>query len=205
MTDCSGMDSVTWTEMADGSRQDYEMLATLYSEHTHGEIVTNLVSLLKVMQGPKLGYQIDRYEHSLQAASRALRADERLDVVMACLLHDVADSFAPENHSATAAAMLAPYIDDEMHWVVKHHGLFQGYYYFHHLGGDRNARNAFADHHHFDMCVRFCAEYDQNSFDPDYPTLPIEDFLPLMDDFFSRESKILGVAPPGTTKSTPIN
>ena len=199
------MESVSWTEMANGSREDYEMLGALYSEHTSGEIVQNLVSLLKVMQGPKLGYQIDRYEHSLQSASRALRAEERLDVVIGCLLHDVGDSFAPQNHSATAAALLAPYIDDEMHWVVQHHGLFQGYYYFHHMGGDRDARNIYEDHEHFEACVRFCAEYDQNCFDPDYPNLPIEDFIPLMADFFSRESQVPGVAPHGMTKDTHIN
>lgn len=199
------MEEVSWTAMADGTREDYEMLGEKYAAHTQGEVVENMVRLLEVMKGPKLGYQIDRYEHSLQSASRALRADERLDLVMACLLHDVADSFAPQNHSSTAAAILAPYVDDEAYWVVKHHGLFQGYYYFHHMDGDRNARALHQENEHYDACVRFCHEYDQNCFDPDYPTLPISEFIPLMEDLFSRESRVPGVAPIGMTIDTPIN
>ena len=199
------MEPVSWTQMADGTREEYEMLGALYTEHTQGELVDNMVRLLEVMKGPKLGYQIDRYEHSLQSASRALRNDERLDMVVGCLLHDIADSFAPQNHSATAAAMLAPYVDDEVHWIVKHHGLFQGYYYFHHMDGDRNARDVHEDNEHYEACVRFCQEYDQNCFDPDYPTLPITDFIPLMSALFSRESRVPGVAPIGMTADVHIN
>ena len=199
------MDSVTWTKMAEGTRADYEMLGEIYTEHTQGEVVDNMVRLLEVMKGPKLGYQIDRYDHSLQSASRALRADERLDLVMGALLHDIADSFAPQNHSATAAAILAPYVDDEVHWIVAHHGLFQGYYYFHHMDGDRNAREIYVDHEHFRATVAFCENYDQNSFDPDYPTLPLTDFIPMMEELFSRESRIPAIAPYGLTRNTPVN
>lgn len=199
------MEHVSWTQMADGTREDYEFLGKLYTEHTQGEAVENLVNMLKVMKGPKLGYQIDRYDHSLQSATRALRADESVDMVVGALLHDIADSFSPENHSATAAAILRPYVDDETHWIVKHHGLFQGYYYFHHMGGDREARNIHKDHEHFDACVRFCERYDQNCFDPDYPTLPIEDFIPMLEDVFGRKSKVHAVAPLGTTADTAVN
>jgi len=189
------MEHVSWTSMADGTREDYEFLGEIYTEHARGELVDNMITMLDIMKGPKLGYQVDRYVHSLQSASRALRADESLDLVVACLLHDIGDPIAPENHSAAAAAVLRPYVDDETHWVVKHHGLFQGYYYFHHLDGDRNARDLHKDHEHYEACVKFCENYDQNCFDPDYPTLPIEDFVPMMEELFSRESKVLGVAP----------
>ena len=96
-------------------------------------------------------------------------------------------------------------MDEETHWVVKHHGLFQGYYYFHHMGGDPNARDLHKGHEHFDACVRFCQDYDQNSFDPDYPTLPIEDFIPMMEEVFARPSKVHAVAPLGATADTELN
>jgi len=191
--------------MADGTREDYAMLGQLYTEHTQSEVVDNLVAMLKVMKGPKLGYQIDRYDHSLQSATRALRADESIDIVVSALLHDVADSFSPENHSATAAAILRPYVDEQSHWVVKHHGLFQGHYYFHHMDGDPNARDMHRDHEHYEACVRFCQDYDQNSFDPDYPALPIEDFIPMMEEVFGRPSKVHGVAPVGFTPNMEVN
>lgn len=193
------MNSVQWTAMADGTREDYEFLGPLFAEHARRELVGNILGLLELMKGPKLGYQIDRHQHSLQSATRALRAGERLDLVVGALLHDVGDPIAPENHSALAAAILEPYVDDETHWVVRHHGLFQGYYYFHHLGGDRNARELFADEPHYEACVAFCENYDQNCFDPDYDTLPLRDFVPMLEEVFSRESRVPGIAPAGMT------
>ena len=185
--------TVGWTAMADGTRTDYERLDALYLDHGRAVVVDNLIGMLDLLRGPRLGYRIDRYQHSLQSATRALRAGERVDVIVGALLHDVADGFAPENHSEAAAALLAPYVDDETHWVVKHHGLFQGYYYFHHLGGDRHARDRYRDSPHHEACVRFCAEYDQNCFDPDYDTLPIEAFRPMLDEVFTRPSRVPGV------------
>ena len=181
--------------MEDGTKADYEMLTPRFEEHARSALVDNLVQLLGLLQGPKLGYRIDRYQHSLQSASRALRNDERVDLIVGCLLHDIADGFAPENHSEAAAALLAPYVDDETHWVVKHHGIFQGYYYFHHFGGDRNARDLYVDSPYYQACVEFCAEYDQNCFDPNYDTLPIETFMPMMYEVFGRPSRVPGVAP----------
>ena len=189
------MEHVPWTRMEEGTQEHYEFLGPLFESHAKGSLVDNLIHMLEMLAGPKLGYQVDRYEHSLQSGSRALRNDERPDLVVGALLHDIGDIFAPENHSAAAAAMLAPYVDDEAEWVVHHHGLFQGYYYFHHMGGDRDARDQYRDAPHYEACVRFCAEYDQNCFDPDYPTLGIDTFRPILDEVFSRESRIPGIAP----------
>ncbi len=181
---------VGWTEMQHGVQSDYEQLGALFEEHTVGGLVPNLIGMLEMLRGPKLGYQVDRYTHSLQSASRALRADETVDLVVGALLHDVADSFAPENHSQAAATLLAPYVDERTHWIIQHHGVFQGYYYFHHVGGDRNARDAYADSPHAEACAAFCANYDQNCFDPDYPTLGIEEFRPMLDEVFGRTPSV---------------
>ena len=181
--------------MEDGTQADYERLTPLFEEHARGNLVGNLVTMLNMLQGPTLGYQVDRFEHSLQSATRAHRNGERTDLVVAALLHDVADGFAPENHSDAAATLLEPYVDEQAHWVVKHHGLFQGYYYFHHLGGDRNAREQYAGSPHYDACIDFCANYDQNCFDPDYDTMPLEAFRPMLDEVFARPSRVPGIAP----------
>ncbi len=190
-----GNETVSWTAMADGTRADYAMLAELYEGHARGTLTDNLLALLEGLKGPKLGYQIDRYAHSLQSASKAVRADESPDLVVGALLHDIGDVIAPHNHSETAAAILAPYVDDETHWVIKHHGLFQGYYYFHHHDGDRHARELYRSSPHYEACVRFCAQYDQDCFDPDYPNLEVDAFRPLLDEVLSRPSRIPGVAP----------
>lgn len=182
------MTTVGWTHMAEGTKEDYEYLGPEFEAHVRPTIVPNLVNLLKVMEGPKLGYQIDRYQHSLQSATRALRNDETLDMVVGALLHDVADGFAPENHSSAAASILEPYVDERTHWVVRHHGLFQGYYYFHFTGEDRHARERYKDHPYYQDCVDFCANWDQPSFDPNFETKPLAHFEPKLRALLDKKS-----------------
>ncbi len=178
--------TVNWTEMAHGTAEDYIQLSRLYEEHARETLVEHLMSTMQLLGGPTLGYQIDRARHCRQSATRALRNGESDEYVVAALLHDIGDVLAPDNHSAVAADILAPYVSEETAWVVRHHGLFQGYYYFHHLGGDRTARERYADSPYYDRCVDFCAYYDQNCFDPNHDDLALEDFLPLVHEVFAR-------------------
>jgi len=96
------------------------------------------------------------------------------------LLHDIGDTLASFNHSELAAVVLEPFVSEENHWIVKHHGIFQGYFFFRHLGLDRNMRDRYRDHAYFQACADFCADYDQNSFDPRYDTLPLAFFEPIV-------------------------
>ena len=185
--------TVGWTSMSDGTADDYVRLDRLYREHTHGTLVKNLIAAFRLLEGPTLGYQIDRARHSRQSATRALRNGEPTEFVVAALLHDIGDVLAPDDHSAVAAAVLAPYVSDETTWVIRHHGLFQGYYYFHHLGGDRDARERHAGSPHYDRCIDFCTSYDQNCFDPRHDDLPLDDFIPLVEEVFARTPRGNGV------------
>ena len=155
------METVSFVHMEDGTAEDYELVSRLFADHVTDTLADNLLGLLGIMKGPRLGYPVDRYRHSLQSGSRALRNGEPIDMVVAALLHDVGDVMAPANHSAVAADILRPYVDDRTTWIIRHHGVFQGYYYFHHLGGDRDERERFRDHEWFDDCAAFCHEYDQ--------------------------------------------
>lgn len=181
------MDSVSFTRMADGTAEDYALLARREKEHNEGRIGGEALDLLKRMQGPTLGYKIDRYRHSLQSATRALRDGREDDYVVMALLHDIGDVVAPENHSDFAAAVLRPYVSERVWWIVKHHGVFQGYYYFHHYGQDRDERERFRGHRWFDDCAEFCHLYDQNCFDPDYDEEPLESFLPIVERVFAKQ------------------
>ena len=173
------MKSVSFTRMADGTAEEYDFLTPLYEKCRNG-VSDRLLELLKAMKGDKLGYQVDRYTHSLQSATRAESDGADEETVVCALLHDLGDVIAPDNHSEVIASILRPYISEKNHWVLKHHGLFQGYYYFHHIGGDRNARERYKDHPFYQDCVDFCEKWDQTSFDPDYPTLPLEYFEPMV-------------------------
>ena len=171
--------SVNFTRMEDGTAEEYAFLTPLYEKCRSG-VSDRLLELLKAMKGDKLGYQVDRYTHSLQSATRAESDGADEETVVCALLHDLGDVIAPDNHSEVIASILRPYISEKNHWVLKHHGLFQGYYYFHHIGGDRNARERYKDHPFYQDCVDFCEKWDQTSFDPDYPTQPLEYFEPMV-------------------------
>ena len=173
------METVNFTRMADGTADEYAFLEPLYAK-TRERTPATLLNLLKSMRGDRLGYRVDRYTHSLQAATRAERDGADEETVVCALLHDVGDVLAPDNHSEVVAALLRPFVSERNHWVLKHHGLFQGYYYFHHGGGERNARDRHLGHPHYQACVDFCHRWDQESFDPDYDTLPLEHFEPLV-------------------------
>ncbi len=140
------METVSFTRMEDGTHEEYTFLGQLWNTHHYAALADNVLGLLKGLEGPKLGYQIDRYQHSLQSATRALRDEADEETVVCALLHDMGDTLAPDNHSEFAAAILRPYVSQANHWIVKHHGVFQGYYYWHHVGRDRDARERYRGH-----------------------------------------------------------
>ncbi len=172
-----------------------EELAVLVAESSrilNGQLVQTMVGLLDHLKGAKMGNPVDRYEHSLQTATRAYREGAHVDMVVAALLHDVGDAMAPANHSELAAAIVAPYLDAEATWVVRHHGVFQGYHYWDKLGLDHTARERYRGNPYFDAAAHFCAAWDQVAFDPDYDTLPLETFMPMLDEVFSRPASGFG-------------
>lgn len=176
--------TVAFTAMEHGTREDYEFLSSL-EEHEMSGFADRVLGWLRTMDG-SVGYQISRLEHSLQAATRAHRAGEDEETVVCVLLHDIGDYLAPANHSEVAAAVLRPYVSEKNYWIVKHHGLFQGVYYFHFIGADPNARDRFKDHPYYQATVDFCANYDQNSFDPAYQWEPLEFFEPMVRRVLAR-------------------
>ena len=172
------MNQVTFTRMDEGTAEDYQ-LASVEEQEMIAAFPGRVLAWLKEMDVPSV-YQVTRYQHSLQTATRAYRAGEDEEMVVAALLHDVGDVLAPANHSEVAAAMLRPYVSERVYWIIKHHGLFQSYYYNHHHGRDRDLRDGFKDHDWYADTVRFCADYDQVSFDPAYDPEPLEFFEPMV-------------------------
>ena len=177
---------VSFTRMADGTREDYELLDRLEEEFAAGT-ADRVLAHLRDLAGSLSGYQVDRLEHSLQTATHAHRDGAEEEMVVAALLHDIDDLLAPHSHGELAALLLRPFVTGRTHWIVKHHGLFQYYYYGHHVGGDRNGRDRFRDHPWYQDAVDFCHRWDQCAFDPDYESLPLEFFEPVVRRIFARE------------------
>ena len=132
------------------------------------------------------GFAVDRLTHSIQTATRAHRDGRDEEYVVCALLHDIGDNLAPSNHADFAATLMQPFISEKNYWIVKHHGIFQGYYFFEYLGLDKNMRDKFKDHPYFNDCKEFCEKYDQNSFDPKYESLPLDFFIPMVERVFAK-------------------
>ena len=178
-------ETVAFTSMAEGTREDYELLEKLEARFAAGT-ADRVLEQLRGLAGSPSGYRVDRLEHSLQCATRAHRDEAGEELVVAALLHDIGDLLAPHNHGELAAAVLRPYVSERTYWIVRQHGLFQSYYYAHHNGGDRNARDVFRGHPWYQDAVDFCHRWDQPSFDPDYESLPLEFFEPMARRIFAR-------------------
>jgi predicted HD phosphohydrolase len=176
---------VSFRRMQDGTREDYLLLDRSERSYAVG-LPDRVLEALRRLDHSLAGYPLSRLGHSLQVATRALNDGADDELVLAALIHDIGDELAPYNHAEFAAAIIRPYVRPEVTWIVKQHGLFQNYYYVHHLGGNRNARDRFKDHPWYGACAAFCERWDQASFDPDYPSRPLEAFEPLVRSILGR-------------------
>lgn len=176
---------VSFRRMEDGTREDYLLLEKLEHEYAC-QLPGKILAAVEKLDQSFDGYPVTRLQHSLQTATRAMRDGADEELIAAALIHDVGDELAPYTHQEIAAAILRPYVRAEVTWIVAHHALFQGYYYLHHLGGDRNGRDRYKEHRWYGACRDFCANWDQNSFDPDYPSEPMSTFAPIIERIFSR-------------------
>jgi len=187
---------VGFRRMEDGTREDYELLAR-YERAYVRELPARVLAALRQLERSLDGYPVNRLEHSLQSATRALRDGADEELIVAALIHDIGDDLAPYNHAEVAAAILRPYVRAEVTWIVEQHGLFQSYYYAHHLGGNRDGRERFRDHPWYEACREFCARWDQSSFDPDYDCEPLATFEPMVRRIFTRPAHDANVVKAG--------
>ena len=174
-------DRAQFHSMTEGTALDWGIIARHNMEFA-SELPDRMLAHLRMLEGDAGGFAVDRLEHSLQTATRAYRANRDDEYVVCALLHDIGDILGPYNHADIAAATLKPFVSDANHWMVEKHAVFQGYYFFHHLGLDRNLRDQYAGHQFYDQCAEFCLDYDQAAFDPAYDTLPLEHFEPAVRD-----------------------
>ena len=180
------MDHVKFTAMKDGDKEDYDFLTeheVAFTEGTADRLLAALVDLDKGLSG----YQVSRLGHSLQAATRAEYDGADIDWIVAALLHDIGDIYAPYNHDEYAASILRPFVREQVSWVVEKHGDFQLVYYGEHVGANPAKRDAYADNPYFEDCATFCERWDQSSFDPEYDQLPLSHFAPRVREVFARK------------------
>ena len=169
----------TFTAMETSTAEDWAIIGQHFAAHGQG-LADRILAHLRLLDGDFGGFAVDRLTHSLQTATRAFRAGEDEEYVVCALLHDIGDTLGSYNHADIAAAILRPFVSEENHWMVEKHAVFQGYYFFHYIGLDRNMREKFRGHPYFEYCAQFCHLYDQPAFDKDYESMPLSAFEPML-------------------------
>jgi predicted HD phosphohydrolase len=172
--------------MRDGTEADYALIEAAERAY-FAKLPERVLGAVAALAAEGLdGYPVDRTEHSLQSATRALRDGRDTDYVVAALVHDIGDPLAPFSHGRLAASVLRPFVSARLFWIVEHHPVFQTHYYAPHLGVSGDERERYRGHPWFADTVEFCERYDENCFDADYPSLPLEHFAPMVREVFGR-------------------
>ena len=178
-------DRATFSRMQDSTGDDWRKIGGEFMPFAR-QLPDRLIAHLKLLDGDYGGFPVDRYTHSLQTATRALRDGRDDEYVVCALLHDIGDTLGSFNHPDIAAAILKPFVSDANLWMVQHHGIFQGYYFFHHIGLDRHLRDQFEGHPHYERTAEFCELFDNPAFDAQAQTLPMSEFEPMVRRVFAQ-------------------
>jgi len=194
VTDTTTPPRAGFSSFEDSTREDWALIMAQRGELERG-LPDRILEQFGHLRDDYGGFPVDRLEHSLQTATRAERDGRDDEYVLCALVHDIGDPLTPYNHPDVAAAILKPFVSEANHWMVEKHGIFQGYYFWHHLGMDRNTRDMFAGHQFYDRTEEFCAEYDGPAFDPSYDSNPLDYYLPLIREVFGTSPWKPG--PPG--------
>ena len=181
-------DRAQFHAMTEGTQEDWRKIATALEPFARA-LPDRLIAHLKLLGGDYGGFAVDRLEHCLQTATRAFQAGRDEEYVVCALLHDIGDTLGPRNHADVAGVIVEPFVSERNHWIVAKHGIFQGYYFFHYLGLDRDMREQFRDHPHFEATEEFCRLFDQSAFDPNFKSMPLEAFEPMVRRVFEKPKR----------------
>ncbi|MDX1580425.1 MAG: HD domain-containing protein [Alphaproteobacteria bacterium] len=174
--------------MDEMTQEDCAIMTREYRKHTEG-LVDRIMDHMRELEGDYGGFAVDRLTHCLQTATRAYRDGRDDEYVVCALLHDIGDMLGSYNHGEVAAAILSPFVSEANKWMLQHHTEFQGYYYFHFLGLDKERREIYKDHPYYEHTKEFIDKYDMPAFDPDYDTMSLEEFEPMLRRVMKKEFK----------------
>ncbi|TAL00121.1 MAG: phosphohydrolase [Aquabacterium sp.] len=169
----------TFTRMEDSTQADWALIMPEAMRMARS-LPDRVLAHLKLLDGDFGGFPIDRLSHCLQSATLAFRDGRDEEYVVCALLHDIGDTLGSYNHPDIAAAILKPFVSEGHLWMVQHHGIFQGYNFFHYIGLDRHMRDQFKAHPFAALTAEFVDKYDNPAFDAQAEILPLSFFEPMV-------------------------
>ena len=168
-----------FTRMDESTEEDWSLIVPEFKKLAVA-LPDRVLTHLQLLNGDYGGFPVDRLSHSLQTATLALKDDRDEEYVICALLHDIGDTLGTFNHPDIAAAILKPFVSEANLWMIQHHGIFQAYNFFHHIGLNRNLRDMFKGHPYYDQTAEFVELYDNPAFDPACKVLPLSTFEPML-------------------------
>ncbi len=182
----------TFTRMDESTAEEWAVIGAETFKN-QPRVADRTLAMLRSLSDITDGFSTDQLTHSLQTATLAERAGADEEIVFAALLHDIGKAISVPNHPEIAAAIIKPYVRTDVYWMIKAHQDFQGRHYYAHFGGDPNARDQYEGQEWYDLAASFADEWDQVAFDPNYDTLPLEHFEPLVRSMMSGTRSPIGV------------
>jgi len=143
-------------------------------------VADEVLAMLERLEDITDGFATNQLEHALQTATLAERAGADEEMIVASLCHDIGKLISVFGHPEIAAAILRPYVRDDVYQAIRAHQDFQGRHYYQHFGGDVNARDQYAGASWYALAEQFADEWDQVAFDPDGPCEPLSHFEPMV-------------------------
>jgi len=176
---------MAFTRMDQGQVEEWMIIGQQVMKRQAG-MPAIIIKMLTQLEEQVDGFAVDQLQHGLQTATRAVRDGASEELIVAALCHDIGKVISVENHPAIAAEILRPYVSDETYEIVRTHQDFQGRHYYALMGRDPEERRKYEGLPWFDLACKFTDEWDQASFDPNYDTLNLDYFLPMIERVFSR-------------------
>ena len=186
------MTATSFTRMDESTADQWAVIGAETFKN-QGRVADRVLGMLRSLSDITDGFATDQLTHCLHTATLAERSGADDEVVVAALCHDIGKAISVPNHPRIAAEIIKPYVRDEVYKMILVHQDFQGRHYYHHFGGDPDAREKHRDAltaEEFTLAEKFADEWDQIAFDPDYDTLPLEHFEPLVREKFARAKLI---------------
>lgn len=174
-----------FTRMDQGRVEDWMVIRDSVSKRQAG-MPKRVKALLADLEDQVDGFAVNQLEHSLQTATRALRAGASEELIVASLCHDIGKAISPANHAGISAEILKPYVSSETYEIIRTHQDFQGRHYYALMGKDPEARRQYVNEPWYSQACQFTDEWDQVAFDPEYDTLPLWHFEPMIDRLFAQ-------------------
>ena len=167
-------------------QSDREQWSFIYEEtvRVQAQVPKQILAMLRSLGDVYAGFGVSQLHHALQTATMARRDNASDELVLAALCHDIGKAISIPNHAEISASILRKYVSQDTYQIILTHQDFQGRHYYEYFGQSGSLRERYKDQPWYGAAETFTDAWDQAAFDPKYDVLPLDEFAPLVEQFF---------------------